>query len=105
MAAFDIYTNPEPRTRGVMPYIVQLQANLLSDLNTRLVAPFAPARLYRGVVPRLNPVIEIEGEPHVLLTHQMAALPARLLAAPPVASAEAHRYDIVAAVDFLVTGI
>lgn len=105
MAALDIHTNPEPRTRGAMPYVIELQANLLSDLNTRLVAPLAPAQLYRGAIARLNPVIDIGGEPHVLITHQMAALPERLLAAPPIANAEAHRYDIVAAVDFLVTGI
>lgn len=105
MAALDIHANPEPRTREAMPYVIELQADLLSDLNTRLVAPLAPLRLYRGAMPRLNPVIDIEGEPHVILTHQMAALPARLLAAPPIANAEVHRYDIVAAVDFLVTGI
>ena len=105
MAAFDIHANPEPRIRGAMPYVIELQANLLSDLNTRFVAPLAPARLYKGVIQRLNPMIEIAGEPHVLITHQMAALPTRLLAAPPVANAEAHRYDIIAAVDFLVTGI
>ncbi|HAC59016.1 CcdB family protein [Parvibaculum sp.] len=105
MAALDIHANPEPRTRGAMPYVIELQANLLSDLNTRLVAPLAPARLYKGAIPHLNPVIDIAGEPHVLLTHQMAALPARLFAAPPVANAEEHRYEIVAAVDFLVTGI
>ncbi|MFN4353608.1 CcdB family protein [Parvibaculum sp.] len=105
MAALDIHANPEPRTRGAMPFVIEIQANLLTDLNTRLVAPLAPARLYRGAIPRLNPVIEIAGEPHVLITHQMAALPARLLAAPPVANAEAHSYDIIAAVDFLVTGI
>lgn len=48
MAALDIHANPEPRTRGAMPYVMELQANLLSDLNTRLVAPLAPLRLYRG---------------------------------------------------------
>ncbi|MBC7103098.1 MAG: CcdB family protein [Parvibaculum sp.] len=105
MAAFDIHANPEPRTRGALPYVIELQADLLSDLNTRLVAPFAPAQHYRGAVPRLNPVIDIEGEPHVLLVQQMAALPKRLLARPPVKNAEAHRDNIIAAVDFLVTGI
>lgn len=105
MAAFDIHANPEPRTRGALPYVIELQADLLSDLNTRLVAPFAPAQHYRGAVPRLNPVIDIEGEPHVLLIQQMAALPKRALAAPALANAEAHRDNIIAAVDFLVTGI
>jgi toxin CcdB len=104
MAAFDVHANPEPRTRTALPYVIELQADLLSDLNTRLVAPLAPARSYKGAVPRLNPVIDIKGEPHVLLTQQMAALPKRLLNAP-VANAQARRYDIVAAVDFLVTGI
>jgi len=64
----------------------------------------APARIYPSAIPRLNPIIDIKGEPHVLLTQQMAALPKRLLAVP-IANAEACRYDIVAAVDFLVTGI
>ena len=104
MAALDIHANPEPRTRGAMPYVIELQANLLSDLNIRLVAPLAPARIYPSAISRLNPVIDIKGEPHVLLTQQMAALPKRLLAAP-VVNAQARRYDIVAAVDFLVTGI
>ena len=63
MAALDIHANPEPRTRGAMPYVIELQANLLSDLNTRLVAPLAPARLYKGAIPHLNPVIDIAGEP------------------------------------------
>lgn len=105
MAVFDIHANPEQRTRGALPYVIELQADLLSDLNTRLVAPFAPARHYRGALPYLNPVVDIDGEPHVLLIQQMAALPKRLLAGPPVENAEAQRYEIIAAVDFLVTGI
>ncbi|MEP0707594.1 MAG: CcdB family protein [Parvibaculum sp.] len=105
MAALDIHTNPEPRTRATLPYVIEIQADLLSGLNTRMVAPLAPVRNFQGAVPRLNPTIEVAGEPHVLLIQQMAALPRRLLAATPVANAEAQRYDIIAAVDFLVTGI
>ena len=105
MAAFDIHANPEPRTRSVLPYVIELQTDLLSDLNTRLVAPFVPAQHYRGAVPRLNPVVDIAGEPHVLLVQQMAALPKHLLAGSPVENAEAQRYEIIAAGDFLVTGI
>lgn len=105
MAQFDVHRNPDNRTRTAIPYVIEVQVDLLGDLQTRVVAPLAPAATFRGAVPRLNPILEVDGVPHVLLTQQLAAIPRRTLAAPPVSNAEGARYDIIAAVDFLVTGI
>lgn len=105
MALFDIHANPDTRTKTAIPYVIEVQANLLSDLGTRVVAPLVPARTFRGAVPRLNPIIPVGGEPHVLLIQQLAAVPKLALNAPPLENAEDKRYEIIAAVDFLVTGI
>lgn len=105
MAALDIHPNPDERTRRAIPFVVELQSNLLRDLDTRLVAPLVPAERYRTAIPRLNPVVPVEGSPHVLLTQQLAAVPVRVLSGQPVGNAEEDRYAIIAAIDFLVTGI
>ena len=41
MAQWDVFANPSPRMRQVLPYVVVLQSDLLSGLGTRLVAPLA----------------------------------------------------------------
>ncbi|HUD50016.1 CcdB family protein [Parvibaculum sp.] len=105
MAQFDLHQNPDIRTRAAMPYVIELQVDLLDDLPTCVVAPLVPAATFRGAIPHLNPILKVEGVPHVLLTQQLAAIPRRALAAPPVSNAEGTRYEIIAAVDFLVTGI
>ena len=105
MAQYDIHRNPDARTRGAMPYVLELQADLLSDLDTRVVAPLVVASLYKGAVPRLNPSLIVEGVAHVLLSQQLAAIPKRVLTGPPVINVADKSYEITAAVDFLVTGI
>ena len=40
MARFDVYRNPEGSG-----YLLDVQADLLSDLNTRVVVPLIPAEL------------------------------------------------------------
>ncbi len=105
MAIFDIHTNPDGRTKRAIPYVLELQSGLLSDLDTRVVAPLVPAQSYRGAVPRLNPTIAVDGVPHILLAQQLAAIPKRSLASQPIGNAEDGRYEIIAAIDFLVTGI
>ena len=105
MAQYDIHRNPDARTRGAMPYVLELQADLLSGLDTRVVAPLVAASIYRGAVPRLNPSLTVEGVVHVLLSQQLAAIPKRVLTGPPVMNVADKSYEITAAVDFLVTGI
>lgn len=74
MARFDVYSRPGTDGSG---YVLDVQADLLSDLSTRVVAPL----LAPGIAPKparnLNPTFEIEGKPHVLLTQFLASVPAR----------------------------
>ncbi len=39
MAQFDVYANPNPDSQQQIPYLVDIQADLLDHLATRVVAP------------------------------------------------------------------
>ena len=43
MARFEVRTNLNRATRAQVPYLLELQADMLSALDTRLVAPSVPA--------------------------------------------------------------
>lgn len=105
MAQYDVYINPNPQTRKLSPYLVDLQSDYVSSLETRLVAPLVPVENRQRPIRRLHPVVNIEGQKYFILMQEMAGAPKQVLSGEPVANISAASYDIIAAVDFLVTGI
>jgi toxin CcdB len=104
MAQWDVYPNPSARSRGDIPYLVDLQSNLLDALPSRLVAPLALTRLAPEGVPRaLCPVFNIAGVSVVLLPHEAGPIEARLLKRR-TDSLLAQAHEVVAALDALVSG-
>ncbi|BDW87888.1 CcdB family protein [Thalassospira tepidiphila] len=55
-------------------YIVDVQSDLLSDLQTRVVVPLKPIADYTMPADRLNPVIQINGDEWVLLPQFIATV-------------------------------
>jgi toxin CcdB len=105
MAQFTVYRNKNPQTSSAVPFLLDIQNDLLDDLETRVVAPLCPLSSMKGKTLRiLMPVLDIEGERFVMLTPQMAGIPKGELGVP-VTRIEQHRFEIIAAVDFLLTGI
>ena len=105
MPQFSVYKNQDKRSRNTYPYFVDVQNSLLSDLNTRLVIPFAkPSSLNNTEVERLCPLIPINGSNYVLLSHQLTSVPIAALTKEEV-SIESFRYEILDAIDMLITGI
>jgi toxin CcdB len=105
MAQFTVCRNKNPQTRSAVPFLLDIQNDLLDDLETRVVVPLSPLTSMKGRILRtLTPVLEIEGERFVMLTPQMAGIPKSELGAP-VTRVEQHRFEIIAAIDFLLTGI
>jgi toxin CcdB len=103
MPQFTVYRNKNPQTRSAVPF--DIRNDLLDGLETRVVVPLSPLSAMKGRTLRtLTPVIEIEGEPFVLLTPQMAGIPKSELG-NPVARVDQHRFEVIAAVDFLLTGV
>ncbi len=99
MARFSVYANPEGAG-----YLMDVQANLLSQLNTRVVVPLMPSTAAPKPAQALNPVFDIEGTPHVLVTQFMAAVPCSLLKTQ-VFSAQDRAREVVAALDCLFQGV
>ncbi len=105
MAQFTICRNKNPQTRSAVPFLLDVQNDLLKDLETRVVVPLRPVSALQGQALRtLMPILEIEGERFIMVTPQMAGIPKSELGAP-VTRAEQHRFEIIAAIDFLLTGI
>ncbi len=102
MAQFDLFRHAKPQR---YPYVLDVQADLLRELVTRIVVPLMPVARLRGKpVSRLNPVTVVDGKPHVILFQELAAFPASELG-DPVASLRAQRGELIAAIDLLFTGI
>lgn len=99
MPRLDVYPTPG-RGSG---YVVDVQAGLLDELATRAVIPLLPSATASPPLRELNPVFDIEGTPHVLLTQAIASVPARDLRRP-VASLARERDVITRALDILFLG-
>jgi toxin CcdB len=74
MAQFDLYAGIG-RAGGL---VVDLQADVLDRLATRMVAPLAP-RTEASVMSGLTPVVDVDGTSFVVLMPEMAAVPTRVL--------------------------
>ncbi|HSS79206.1 MAG TPA: CcdB family protein [Thermoanaerobaculia bacterium] len=105
MAQFTVYTNKNPNTRTAVPFLLDIQSDLLKDLETRVVVPLRPALSLKGkVLKTLTPLLVIEGEAFIMLTPQLAGILKSELGVP-VTQVQQHRSEIIAAIDLLVTGV
>ena len=98
MARFDVYANWE----GV-GYLLDCQAGLLSNLNTRFVVPLLPLEVAPHPARRLNPIFEIKGNSCVMVTQFAATVPSSLLK-ERIMSLAADEITIGNAIDMLLTG-
>jgi toxin CcdB len=103
MAQFDIYENPHEKTNERIPYFLDVQAELLADLATRVVVPLVSATVMGNAVKHLNPRFVVQGVPLFMSTAELAGIPMRALGAK-VGSLKDRRQEIIAALDFLFTG-
>lgn len=100
MAQLDVHT----RRSGGAGYLLDVQSELLSGLNTRFVIPLLPEDEAPKPARRLNPIFEVMGVRHVLATQFAAAVSAGELGAPVMNVAE-HHEAVIAALDVLITGV
>ncbi len=97
MARFDVHRDGRGRL------LVNVQADLLPELGTRLVAPLLPMDAIARPLKRLHPIVRFADEDFILATHLMAAVPVRSLGRP-VASLD-NQYDAIrSAIDMAFNG-
>lgn len=99
MARFDVYASPDGRG-----YLLDVQADLLDSLNTRVVVPLMPVGAAPSPAKRLNPVFDIQNERHVMVTQFLSAVPVFILKTP-ISNLALHDTEIMGALDILTTGI
>lgn len=98
MSRFDIFEN-----KNGAGYLLDVQSDLLSGLNTRVVVPLLPKSSAPFPAQRLNPVFSINGLEVVMATQYMAAVPESELLFCSGSLAE-QQDDIAAALDMLLLG-
>lgn len=103
VAQYDVYEHPGERLRAEYPFVIDLQADLLSSLDTRVIAPLRRAELVPAI-KRLNPGFTIDGINVVLVPTEIVAI-RRSLLGRPVASLAKEHFAITAALDLMLTGI
>lgn len=103
MAQFDVYANPVAGMEGGAPFVVDVQSDHLAGLPTRMIMPLAALDDCQPL-RHLNPPMAVGDERFALMTQFMAAVPRQVLGTP-VGSLADQRALILAALDFLFTGI
>ena len=104
MKQFDVFENPIPAARRAYPFVTILQSDLANTGRDRIVAPLAPRSRLRGTKGRLTPHVEIAGVGHVLIVPSLTAIAAADLGSSR-GTVNAHRDEIVAALDYLFLGV
>lgn len=98
MARFEVYANESGNG-----YLLDVQSDLLSGLNTRVVVPLLPKKSAPKPAQRLNPEFVIEKSGVVMATQYMAAVPESELKSP-ICALDQHQHEISAALDMLFLG-
>ena len=104
MAQFNVYRNLNTASKKVTPYLLDVQSNLLSDLATRVVVPMRLLTRYSGKpMKTLTPSFQIEGREVLAITQQLSAISTKEIGAS-VADLTDRHFEIIAALDFVISG-
>ncbi len=107
MAQFDVYRNSGKDSKNI-PFLVDIQYELLANCGTRVVVPLLSAALAKekkmDFIDKLNPSFLFDDTEVILAAHLLAAVSTRELR-EKVGSIAYMRSDILTALDFIFAGI
>ncbi|HCC4762632.1 TPA: CcdB family protein [Escherichia coli] len=105
MKQFSVYKN-KSRNKQAYPYFIDIQAEMLAHLNTRLVMPLTPKDNSNSQVKTLTPVININQVDYVVLTTMITTTDAKNLNSDNVVMDASYLRDqLVYAIDMMILGI
>ena len=104
MAQFDAHHNPVRLDSEQIPFVLDIQSDLLDILPTRIVVPLIRAEQFRNRIHRLHPEFLVDDQRLIMVTTEAGVLPRGSLG-PSVASLLSRRDEIIGAIDMLITGI
>ena len=76
MAQFDVYENLNEKSKQNIPYLLDIQNDILKNLTTRVVIPFV---ISNQSINFLNPRFNINNIDVVLSTAELASIPIEIL--------------------------
>ncbi|PCJ96324.1 MAG: plasmid maintenance protein CcdB [Zetaproteobacteria bacterium] len=101
MARFDIYKY----SGKAVPLVIDVQADLLSDLNTCAVIPLVLEKnAQKEALSKLKPTIQIEGVKYILMTTDIGTVTRSSLGEHVANVENDYRQEITEALDFLFQG-
>jgi toxin CcdB len=101
----DVYPNPSSRSRNELPYLVDVQSELLSALGTRFVVPLSrQVQVPTGLPRRMTPLFDVQNETLRLVPQEGGAIAAVVLRQPVVSLRPQSRL-ISDALDAVVSGV
>ena len=98
MARYDLHAAPDGKG-----WLLDVQADLLNHLNTRVVVPVLPLARAPKPAGRLNPVVVVEGVECVMLTQFLGVTPVSGLGRR-VGSLAGEAGAVMAALDMVFVG-
>ena len=105
MSQFDVFKNTNSSTQALYPYLVDVQSNTLSNLQTTVVIPLTAEKHYSGKpLSNLHPSFKIFGREYIGMTTLIAGVDKSILG-DKAASLSQNRDQIISALDFMITGI
>ncbi|HEY3272103.1 MAG TPA: CcdB family protein [Geothrix sp.] len=104
MTEYSVFRNPNPKTYAAVPFLLDVQSEVLSMLGTRVVVPlYRPDAAGVHAMSRLTPVVAFQGQPLVVMVPELAGIPRRELGAV-AGDLLSARGEILGAMDLLLTG-
>ena len=103
MAQFDVFENPNVETNQAVPFLLDVQADLLDALSTRVVVPLVASSPLNKAITRLSPQFTIQNSTVFMSTGELAGVSVRSFG-EKVGSLKEQRHEILAALDFLFFG-
>ena len=100
MARFDVYANPDQSEHWHTPFVLDVQNDRLSGVETRVVIPLRDAQVHGKPIERIQPAFTIQGREVVLDTPTLATFPHGWLRIP-VASLQPRQAQVQDALDAL----
>lgn len=98
MAKLQMFANPDGQG-----YLLDVQSDLIEVFGTRVVVPLLPADTIPPAIPRLHPLLDLDGELYVMATHLISAVPTEILA-KPMPHLSVNQDQVTAALDMLFQG-
>ena len=99
MAQFDVHINIGRNNKSI-PYLLNIQNDILNHLSTRIIIPLAINKPSENII---HPKFTINKIEVILMTTQLAGMPVERIG-QKIDSLENKRSEIINAIDFMVQG-